>query len=93
MTTKSVKRKLVTTVSCPASSTINTLTPKELFWDVIYLIPGLQGYCFSATVMYTNSQPECSTYECTYTFKDSQGNIMNMPKYIGPCSLNTSYIP
>ena len=42
MTPISVKRKLQT-VSCPASPTTNTLTPKTIYYDVLYLKPGSSG--------------------------------------------------
>ena len=39
----SIKRKLATTVSCSASPITNTLTPKTINYDVIYLKPGSSG--------------------------------------------------
>jgi hypothetical protein len=42
MTPISVKRKLQT-VSCPVSSTTNTLTPNKMWYNLVYLKPGTTG--------------------------------------------------
>jgi hypothetical protein len=43
MTPISVKRKLQT-VSCSASPTTNTLTPRTMWYDLVYIKPGSTGF-------------------------------------------------
>jgi hypothetical protein len=70
------------------------LTPKSINFDVVYLKPGSSGLTIlSLTDFFTNSQSTCTSNECTYTFKDSSGNNMVIPKYIGPNSLDPNTIP
>ena len=45
------------------------------------------------TDFFTNSQSTCTTNECIYTFKDSSGNVMVIPKYFGAESFDTNTIP
>ena len=93
MTPISVKRKLQT-VSCPASPTTNTLTPRNIWFDVLYLKTGSDYYgSFSITNFFENSQSSCTTNECTYTFKDSSNNIMIMSVYTGEYALDLDKIP
>ena len=93
MTPISVKRKLQT-VSCPDSPSTNTLTPTTIWFDVIYLKPGSSGLTiFPASNFFTNSQSACTTIECIYTFKDSSGNFMVIPKYIGLYPIDPNTIP
>ena len=43
---------------------------------------------------FTNSQSStCTNNECIYTFKDSSGNVMAIPKYIGTVGLNLDTVP
>ncbi len=42
---------------------------------------------------FTNSQSTCTTNECTYTFKDSSGNLMVIPKYIRTGGFNLNTVP
>ena len=92
MTPISVKRKLQ--ISCPASPTVNTLTAATLWFDVLYLKTG--SYILDSlpiTDFFTNSQPTCTTNECTYTFKDSSNNNMMIYDYTGTNALDPNRIP
>ena len=81
------------TVSCLASPTTNTLTPITIYYDLVYLKPGSTIGTSSLPDFFTNSQSSCSTNECTYTFKDSSGNVMVIPKYIGGFGIVYSNVP
>ncbi len=92
MTPISVKRKLQ--ISCPASPTVNTLTATTLQFDVLYLKTGSSNLdSLPITDFFTNSQPTCTTNECTYTFKDSSNNVMLMSVYTGANALDPNRIP
>ena len=93
MTPISVKRNLQT-VSCPASPTVNTFTVKTIPYDVVYTTPGaINDNTLMIGDFFTNIQSTCTTFECTYTFKDSSGNVMAIPKYIGTVGLNLDTVP
>ena len=60
----------------------------------MYLYPGSSGLTIlKLEYFFTNSKSSCSTYDCNYTFKDSSGNVMVIPKYIGTGGFNTNTIP
>jgi hypothetical protein len=58
------------------------LTPKTIFYDVVYLKPGTKDALLILD-LYVNSESSCTKNECAATFEDSSGNVLAIAKHIG----------
>ena len=73
MTSKWAKRKLPPRPVSVCTKT-NPLASITLAFDIIYLKPGSSSLSeLSYYYFYTNSNTKCTTYYCSYKFKNSLG--------------------